>query len=246
MKIFKYLVSVIVLTAPLFILAAVMQSSSYRIQTDSLNIGGGYSSSTNYQQQSTIGEVGSGTSSSASYNLSAGYQAMQSTYLAITDSANITLPPIGGVSGGNSTGQSTWTVTTDDVAGYQLTVIATTTPALKSASSSIADYVPAGGNPDYIFTYASNVSTFGFSPEGGDIIQRYKDNGSSCNTGSGNTVDRCWDGLSTTPILIAQSSAANHPSGTNTTIKYQVGIGASKIQDSGTYQANVVVTATAL
>lgn len=223
-----------------------MSSPSYKLRSDSINIGGGLSTSSNYTQESTIGEVGSGTSSSASYNLSAGYQAMQSVYLAITDSADITLPPIGGVSGGNSTGQSSWTITTDDPAGYQLTVQATSTPAMRSASSSVPDYVPAGSDPDFNFTYLSTASVFGFSPEGMDIISRFKDNGSICNSGSSDTADRCWDGFSTTPKVIAQSAAANHPNGTATTIKYEVGIGTNKIQDAGTYQSSVIVTATAL
>ena len=244
---FRYFSAVfLALATPALLWAAVMQSGSYRIQSDSINVGGGYSTSSNYAEQDTVGEAGSGTSSSASYNLSAGYQALQSTYLAISDSADISLPSIGGVSGGVSNAQSVWTVTTDDPAGYQLTVVATSTPALRSASSSVPDYVPAGAAPDYVFTYASNVSVFGFSPEGSDIVSRYKDNGSVCNSGSGDTTDRCWDGLSTTPRVIAGSTSANHPTGTATTIKYEVGIGTSKIQDAGTYRASVVVTAAAL
>ena len=242
----KYSLGIVALVFPIFIWAAVMQSNTYRIQSDSINIGGGLSTSTNYRQESTFGEIGTGTSSSATYNLSAGYQALQNNYLAITNSADISLPAIGGVSGGNSTGQSTWTVTTDDPAGYQLTIVATSSPALKSTNSSVPDYVPAGAAPDFTFTYGASASVFGFSPEGTDIVSRYKDNGSACNTGSSDTTDRCWDGLSTTPTTIAESTAPNHPNGTATTIKYQVGIGSSKIQDAGTYNASVVVTATAL
>ena len=41
-------------------LAQVMQSTNFKIQSDSVNMGGGFSSSTNYGIQSTVGEVGSG------------------------------------------------------------------------------------------------------------------------------------------------------------------------------------------
>ena len=37
--------------------AQVMQSTSYRIQSDSINFGGGFSSSTNYNLESTGGEI---------------------------------------------------------------------------------------------------------------------------------------------------------------------------------------------
>lgn len=231
------------ITIPILLRAQVMQGGTYRIQSDSINFGGGLSTSTNYVVSDTLGEVGTGFSTSSSYALNAGFQALQAVYISITDSSNITLPNISGVSGGNSSGQSTWTVVTDDLAGYSLTVAAATSPALKSAQYSILDYVPSGSDPDYNFNVGNASSTFGFSPEGINIIQRYKDNGSACNTGAGNTVDKCWDGLSTTPKLIAQSASSNHPAGATTTVKYLVGIGSNKIQEPGTYTANLTVTA---
>lgn len=223
-----------------------MQSGSFRIQSDSINFGGGLSSSTNFVVSDTLGEIGTGLSTSTSYNLSAGFQAMQSVYISISDSADVTLPNIGGISGGNSTGQSTWTVITDNLAGYSLLISATTTPAMKSATTNISDYVPAGVSPDYTFSVGSASSTFGFSPEGINISSRFKDNGSACDIGSSDAVDKCWDGLSTTPAVIAGSTSSNHPNGATTTVKYQVGIGGSKIQEAGSYNASVTVTAIAL
>lgn len=44
--------------------AQVMQSTNYQIQSDSINIGGGFSSSSNYAVESTVGEVGTGKSDS--------------------------------------------------------------------------------------------------------------------------------------------------------------------------------------
>lgn len=231
---------------PILIYAQVMSSGSYRIQSDSINFGGGLSSSTNYVVSDTLGEVGTGFSSSTSYALNSGYQFMQQVYIAITDSADLSLPNVGGISGGSSSGQSTWTVTTDDPGGYSLLVSALTSPALKSTSTSISDYSPSSAIPDFTFVVGSASSTFGFSPEGIDIISRFKDNGSNCNTGTSDTIDRCWDGFSTTPAIIAQSSGSNHPNGATTTIKYNVGIGGNKIQEAGNYSASITVTAVAL
>ncbi len=231
---------------PIVLLAYVMQSGSYRIQSDSLNSGGGLGTSTNYKTESTVGEVGTGFGTSTNYRLSAGYQALSANYIALSNTVNITLPSIGGISGGTSQAQSDWVVVTDDPAGYQLSVTATTSPALKSASSSITDYLPVGAAPDFTFTYGAASSTFGFSPHGNDVIARYRNNGTLCNTGSTDTTDRCWDGLSTSSKTISLTSTANQPVGATTSIKYQVGIGTNKIQDAGTYTASVTVTAIAL
>ena len=107
----------------------------------------------------------------------------------------------------------------------------------------VDDYTPAGGNPDFTFSVAAIDAEFGFTPEGADIATRFKDNAASCNTGSGDTTDACWDGLSTTPITVSQSTGSNHPSGTDTVMKFRTEIGSSKVQSEGTYTATITVTA---
>lgn len=224
-----------------------MQSSTYKIQSDSLNFGGGLSTSTNYTQESTGGEVATGDGTSAGYSLRAGYQAMQETYLAISAAADVTLSPnIGGVAGGTADGTTSFTVTTDNAAGYQLTIKASTSPALKTPTATFQDYLPFGSDPDYTFTVAVNASAFGFTPESTDIATRYKDNGSACNTGSNNATDTCWDGLSTTPVVILRRTSSNHPSGTSATIRFRAKSGSSYIQEEGSYTATTTLTATAL
>lgn len=232
-------------TLPAIVFGAVMQSSTYRIQSDSLNVGGVNSVSSSYNMQDTVGEVATGLSTSTNYNMNAGYQQMQQSYISITSAGNTTLPIINTLFGGVSTSSLSWTVTTDDPAGYSLAVAAATSPALKSPLASFADYVPAGA-PDYSFSVGANASSFGFSPEGNDIVARFKDNGSACNTGSSDTADHCWDGFSTSGQTVAQSTAANHPSGTATSLKFRAEVGSSYIQVSGTYSAAITLTAVAL
>lgn len=229
--------------------AQVRQSSSYRLESDSINFGGGFSSSTNYSQESTAGEIATGPASSTSYNLRAGYQQMGSdVYLAMNGgTSTVTMTPtIGGVSGGTSNGSTTVTVITDNSAGYQLDLKSSASPALQSGLSSIADYVPSGANPDFTFTTTAVSAQFGFSPEGINVVQRYLDNGSSCNVGSSNTTFSCWDGLSTSYRTIASGSASNYPSGATTTVYFRVGIGGSVLQQEGTYTATTTFTAIAL
>ncbi len=223
--------------------AQVMQSANYRIQSDSINVGGGYSSSTNFGQESTVGEVSTGFSSSTNYALDAGYQ-QGDFYLALSSVSDVTLSPsLGGVTGGTSNGSTVVTVTTDSYAGYQLSIAASTTPALSSGAATIPDYTPSGADPDYSFTNGVSESQFGFSPEGTDITARYKDNGSLCNTGSSDNTLACWDGPSTTARTISSRTSANHPSGIATTLRFRVGIGASAGQLEGTYVATTTLTA---
>lgn len=226
--------------------AQVMQSTSYQIESDSINVGGGLASSTSYVLEDTVGEQATGESGSASYNIRAGYQQMQETYLAITAAADVIMSQsIGGVTGGTATGSTMVTVTTDNRAGYQLSINALNSPAMQDGGNTIADYIPAG-NPDFAFTTSATDSHFGYSPEGSDIVSRFRDFTGNCNSGSGDTADACWDGLSTSLVAIAQSANANHPIGTDTTIKFQVGVGSLANQVPGTYVATTTLTLIAL
>ncbi len=224
-------------------LAQVMESTNYMIQSDSINVGGGFSSSTNYQTESTVGEIATGNSESTNFEIRAGYQQMQQVYISLTGSAAVVLgPTIPGVSGGTATGSTTVTVTTDSLSGYELTIVAESSPAMQSGANTIADYAPAGAAADFTFTTGAADAHLGFSPEGMHVAARYLDSGGVCGSGS-DTNDRCWDGLSTTPVIIATSPAANHPSGTPTKIEFQVGVGGSVVQPPGVYIATTTITA---
>lgn len=232
---------------PVNIFADFMQSTNYKIQTDSLNTGGNSSSSTTYKMNDSVGEISTGDSNSANYYMHAGYWQMGESYISISTPSDLNLTSVSGLSGGSSEGTMSWNVTTDNTAGYTMNIASTTYPALKSITDSLSDYVPAGSDPDYNFTNEDSASTFGFSPEGTDVISRFKDNGSNtCNTGEEETIGRCWDGLSTTPKEIASKASSNIPSGSDITVRFRAEIGANRIQTSGTYNVVVVATATTL
>ena len=225
---------------------SVMESTNYRVDFDSLNFGGGYSSSSNYQLQDTAGELGSGNSDSTNYQMRAGYQQMNSSYISINGQSLIDLGNSPGIVVSNVASSTVVNVTTDSYGGYELTIKASTSPALTSGSYYFNDYTPASVDPDYAFAVSANDSEFGFAVSGTDVIQRYRNNGSACNAGSFSTASTCWEGLSTTPITVAERHSSNHPSGTDTTFYYQAGIGTNKIQEAGTYSASITITATAL
>lgn len=225
--------------------AQVMTSSNYQIQSDSINFGGGFSSSTNYSLESTGGEIATGPSDSSSYRLQAGYQQMQEVYISIGATNNVVMtPPLGGLVGGESNGSTSVHVMTDSPSGYSLSITTENNPAMNKGVDSIADYSPAGASPDVFFIYTSSEAVFGFSPFGSDTIQRYLENSGSCNQSGGSASSTaCWDGLSTGDTLIASDTNANHPVGATTTIYFKVGVGGSAGVPAGDYYATSTLTA---
>lgn len=242
----KYLALSIVIALPICVFGAVMGSTNYSIESDSVNFGGGLSTSSNYTQESTFGEVATGNSESAGYKLRAGYQQMIATYISLSVSPVTLTPVIPENGGGIANGSTNVSVATDNPAGYELYVSASSSPALVSGVNSFADYVSAGIDPDFSFSVPSADSAFGFSPEGSDIVQAFKDNGSICNAGSSDTVNSCWKGLTTSNVLIAKKTSGNHPSGTITTLKFRAESGSSHVQPAGSYTATSTVTVIAL
>ena len=246
------IIFVVVFISTLFIstkslFAAVMNSTNYSMESDSVNFGGGLSNSATYKQESTFGEIASGPSNSTNYNLKAGYQQMQGTFISMTAVSDVTLTPsIPSIGGGVGNGNTAVTVTTDSNLGYELYIKASSSPALVSLSDSFADYTPAGVNPDFTFSVLASSSEFAFSPEGTDVVQKYRDNGSACNIGALNTVDACWSPFLTSNGLVSSKNTSNYPSGTVTILKFRAESGSSHTQTVGSYTATSTLTAIAL
>jgi hypothetical protein len=238
----KTLTMIIVLLSLPLLSHAVATSTNYRLEADSINTAGALSTSSGYRLEDTTGEAGSGVGASSIYSMNAGYQQMLLSSLSLSVPGSITLSPNIPDTGGAATGQGTWTVITDNPGGYVMSIKAAGSPALSSGANNFLNYTPSGANPDFAFSILANTSEFGFTPEGAHIVSRYRDDGATCNTGSGDTSDRCWDALSTTDRLIAQSNAANHPLGTGTVIKFRAENGASHVQPTGSYTATATVT----
>ena len=224
--------------------AEVRSSSNYQIQSDSVNFGGGLTTSTNYQMESTAGEIATGELTGSNYKLRAGYQQMQEVFISISAVSPVVMSPnLGGLTGGTANGTTSVVVTTDSPSGYQLTILAANSPAMQKDSDTIADYVPsANPDPDFSFVVNSNSVHFGFTPEGDDVTNRWRNNGSICNSGSNSTSLVCWDGLSTSEKVIAQG-LDNHPNGATTTIRFRVGIGDGVAVKAGDYFATTTLTA---
>ncbi len=228
-------------------LAQVRSSTNYQLQSDSVNIGGGGSASDSYQLESTIGEVATGRGSSTEYQLAAGFQQMQASFISLSVPNNVTMvPSLPGFTGGTSTGSTTVTVITDSAAGYQLVVYAEGEPAMQSLTDTISDYVPEGGVPDFTFIIPTASAAFGYSVVGAHKANQFRSGGEVCGAGMDDILDSCWVGLATTSAMVAQGNDANQPTGTATTIQFQVGIGSGANLAPGNYIATTTLSAIAL
>lgn len=230
---------------PAAALAIVASSTNYGIERDSINFGGILSNSTNYLLEDTAGEAGTGPSGSSNFNIEAGYQQMDSSAtISVSASGTVTLlPSFDNRTAGTATGQSGVVVVTNNSAGYNLYLQAAASPALSSSGDYFTDYTPGGSDPDFTFAAPSGGKAFGYSPEGSDIPTRFKDNGSSCNTGSSETTDSCWAGLTTSPVNIATAASLNSPDGTYTTVKLKAAVGSGATATAGSYSATLIYSA---
>ncbi len=232
---------------PLLLSAYVSSSTSYRMEFDSVNFGGGIGNSVSYKTESTLGEIATGDSNSATYYLHSGYQQMSSSSISISSPDDLTLSEINGLYGATTSGDIEWQVKTDNAAGYSLFVKAGGTPALSSSAGDFDDYLPSAAIPDYAWTVSASTAVFGYTIGGTDTATRFLDNGTSCNQAGGTAnADTCWDGFSTSNVTVASAASANSPAGATTTVTVKAEVGASANQAAGAYTATIIATAMTL
>lgn len=152
-------------------------------------------------------------------------------YVSISSAADLNLAAIPGT-GGASEGTVTWTVATDAVLGYSLTVQASGAPAMTQNSYNIPDY-PAT-TPE-TWSVASTSAAFGFSTQGPSTPTA-----TWGTPASGAGKYRGFSG--TSPIEIANRVLPT--AGENTTVYFRAEVGSSRFQVSGTYTATITATAT--
>ena len=199
--------------------AYVMGSQNYRIQNDSINIGGASQSSTNYRMEDTIGEIATDESTSTHYKLVAGFMAKFPPYLSFTVSTNSL--NLGTLSFGEVTIEShTITTATNAESGYTTNI--KDDGKLRDGSNDIddvADGVITAGDEEY------GVAT---SDSGVDIVTDFGDNASA---------------LSQSGQSIASNSEPVFD-GETTTVYYKVSISANNTK-AGSYSHIVTFTCTA-
>lgn len=116
---------------------AEMNSTNYKIQRDSLNIGGHQQTSTNYKMRDSIGEIATGllTSSPSGYKVDSGYQAMIGDLPVLIFSISDNTAELGVITiSAASIDSTTFSVATNAGSGYVVDISGTT---LTSGSDTI-------------------------------------------------------------------------------------------------------------
>lgn len=159
--------------------------------------------------------------------------------IAISDSADTSLSPNISMANNSAIGESTWTVTTNNLTGYSLTVRASTNPAMKNASSSISDATTTAST----WSVASGTAQFGFSAHGSDVVTATWGTDSSCGSAGAPSASLKYSGFTTSESsTVATSNTTTGYAGTATTVCYAAEQKAYFIP-SGVYTATVTATA---
>jgi len=162
--------------------------------------------------------------------------------ISIDSPGNITMSRNLSVINMTAVAESTWTVTTNNITGYNLTIKADTYPAMQqNATTTIADY-PTGTPTTWSVINGAN---FGFSAYGTDVNTTTWGEGSSCSTSTHNpspTLKYLGFTTSTSSPVVATRNATTTFAGSATTICYAVEQDNFFIP-SGSYTATITATA---
>ncbi len=166
--------------------------------------------------------------------------------------ANVTMSPsLGGITGGYATGTTYFVVRSNSITGYYVDINFSSTTAMGRTHNGgfINNYSPTATTaPDYAYSLNATAAEFAYTVSASttaNLDQSFKDNGSACNTGSADALNKCWQNPSTTPERIILTSAATPSTGATTTIKFKVAVPSnpSPALPEGTYTATATLTA---
>jgi len=132
---------------------------------------------------------------------------------------------------GSVTGNTTWTVTTNNSAGWKLEVATDQANTMHSGSDVFTDYTESVEGTPETWSIANSASEFGFGATGSYIETKF---GAAKFMGFNNT----------TKEQVSHNGAAT--AGDDTVVIFKAEVGSSKSQPTGNYSATVTATATTL
>ncbi len=189
----------------------------------------------------------------ASVNDSITVTQVVSSEIAISSPANVSMSsPIPGITGNPGvprTGSATWTVTTNNTAGFNLALKSNTNPSMQlDATYNFSDYSPAtAGTPDFAWSSpAAGAAEFGFTIEPettADTAAKFMDNAASCNIGTANAANRCWYNMATTDVTAVTRTTNTDSTGEDEIVRFQTESNAKYLKE-GNYVATITATAT--
>ena len=150
--------------------------------------------------------------------------------ISIDSPANVSMSPdITGT--GSSTGSTTWTVATNNSAGWKLEVNTDQANTMHSGSDVFTDYTETAEGTPETWSVAPTAAEFGFGATGSFVETEYG-------------ADKYMGFNSTTKEQVAHSSTET--AGDSTTVIFKAEVGSTKMQPTGAYTSTVTATATTL
>ena len=169
--------------------------------------------------------------------------------VSIDTPADTTMSNSLGVSVNTAIATSTWTVRTNNAAGYTLALKASSSPAMRlntNVATFINDYTEASSDVPETWSVGASTAEFGYSAYGTDVSAGTWGTVGSALCGATSTPSAAlkYLGFTTSNFTIASRSSTTTQSGVATTVCYAVEQGSTNYIASGIYSAWITTTAT--
>ncbi len=164
--------------------------------------------------------------------------------ISITSPSDTSMSRSIGVAADTAVASTTWTVRTNNITGYNLTLKATSSPAMKNNASSTVYVSDFSTTTPTTWSVPSASSSFGFSAYGTDVNTTTWGTGGDCQA-SAHTPSATlkYSAFTTSTSSVVATRAYTTPyAGIATVVCYAVGQNTYYIP-SGTYTATIVATA---
>ena len=162
--------------------------------------------------------------------------------ISITSPADVTMGAITGTGqSALATNQAEWITKTNNAAGYELSIQASSADMTNANLDTVAGYTPAVPETPEPWNIATTDSEWGMhyswpqSTLGNDTVWGLDD-----------TYADNWINVPTTPFVIETSTAPTDNIGDSAVILFGAEVGSDKIQPTGNYSVDVIMTATTL